>query len=238
MMLKYNDIVQFLADNGLNCNYIAEITGLSEKYIYNNYKLIKTCKQKPPANIIAIAKKKIEKSKNFIEIVKLFQDYDINVIYSNLSSSYIKIDVIEAFFRDASKLLSVGLSLSQVCEILQCANDNILPDRSSLRKALIKRGIYESKDFLKMGNKSISIKDKKIILLYIKKYKLSLNIEDFIKLRFKFREIHATKLFDLLKHSKVYTVKKCNCCKKEILSKDKFSILCPSCKSKSNYEAI
>ncbi|KAA0257520.1 hypothetical protein FHQ18_09260 [Deferribacter autotrophicus] len=242
-MLKYSDVVQYLKQKGLKNKYIAEMTGLSCSYIrqyYGNDDCNHT-KKKPNAREIKIASILITKrNKSFIDVVEIFSDkYDINVFYESLADEIKKqsLNIVDSFFEDASKLLKLGLSLRQVCKLFEVANDGFTPDHSSLRKHLIKKGIYTKVVNLTTQDKKLTLRDRKKILFFIRKNNLKLRIEDFMLLYSKFSDVHVKTLFELLENSENYEVKKCICCGKEYLFKDKKFRLCPQCRNKASYES-
>jgi len=241
-MLKYSDVVQYLKQNGLKNKYIAEMTRLSCSYIKQYYGN-DDCnyhKKKPGAREIKIAKILItKKGKYFLDIIKIFSDkYDINVFYELLADEIKKqsLNIVDSLFEDASKLLRLGLSLRQVCKLFEAANDGFTPDHSSLRKRLVKRGIYSKVVNLSLQGKTLTLRERKKILLFIRKNNLKLKIEDFMLLYSKFSYVNARILFELLENSENYEVKKCVCCGKELLFKDRKSRLCPNCRRKANYD--
>ncbi|MDK2792863.1 MAG: hypothetical protein PWQ25_1726 [Deferribacteres bacterium] len=242
-MLKYSDVVQYLKQNGLKNKYIAEMTGLSCSYIKQYYgndeNACNALKRKPNAKEIKIARILITKrGKNFLDIIKIFSDkYDINFLYESLADEIKKqsLNIVDSFFEDASKLIKLGLSLRQICKLFETANDDFIPDHSSLRKHLIKRGIYEKDVNFSSQNKTLTLRERKKILLFIRKNNLKLKIEDFILLYSKFSNINVKALFESLEKSEKYEIKKCMCCGKEYLFRDRKSRLCPYCRNKANY---
>ncbi|MGA1847252.1 hypothetical protein [Deferribacter abyssi] len=238
-MLKYDEIIRFLKKRKLLNKHIAEITGLSISYIQQNYGLDKCYVAKfPNKRVIEIAKLLIiKRGKNFLEVLKILSEYDANILYESLSDILDKqyLNVVDIFFQDASKLLQLGLSLRQVCKLLEYANDGFTPDHSSLRKTLIKKGLYNPK-IINLNSQKITLRDKKKILLYIQRNNLKLRIEDFMLLYSKFSDVHVKILFELLENSENYEIKKCICCGKEYLFRDKKNRLCSNCRNKTSFD--
>lgn len=203
-MLRYNDLVANLFESGLKYEFVTQITGLTMKHLKDNYK---ECPQREILYKVKTATFKAAiKLLEYMPIDKVFflnyKYYDVNLLYQGLVLRYgvvIAVDTEDLLNKDIMTLVKHGLSFRNCSLLFVESNFGFIPDHSSIRRKLIKAGLY--KDEISLIKEKRSLKKNEIILCHkiIKLNGYKLDLYDFVQLYFKyFYDIKPNAVFKIL----------------------------------------
>ncbi len=147
-MLRYNDLVANLFESGLKYEFVTQITGLTMKHLKDNYK---ECPQREILYKVKTATFKAAiKLLEYMPIDKVFLNYkyyDVNLLYQGgLVLRYgvvIAVDTEDLLNKDIMTLVKHGLSFRNCSLLFVESNFGFIPDHSSIRRKLIKAGLYK-----------------------------------------------------------------------------------------------
>jgi len=236
-MLRYNDLVANLFESGLKYEFVSEITGLTMKHLKDNYE--ESTQRENLYSIKAVTFKAAIKLLEDIPIDKVFLNfkyYDVNLLYQGLVLRYgidLSVDTEDMLNQDILKLIKHGLSFRNCSLLFIESNFGFIPDHSSLRRKLIKAGLY--KEGISLIEEKKGFNKNKILLCYkiIKLNGYKLNLYDFIQLYFKyFYDIKPNAVFKALCDSEGKTIRKCIVCGEHV-AMNEGERYCSACRTKA-----